>query len=246
MIEIQPVARVDVALEVPGSKSLTQRALIAAALAVGESHLIGPLESEDTTYSTHALQQMGVVVERGEEWRILGNGGLIKPSEEAVFLGNNGTATRFLTSVAALGTSHYIIDGDSRMRQRPIGPLLTALQGWGADIISQRATGCPPLLIKGRGLDGGTTILPEGKSSQYLSSLLLVAPYAKKPAQLKVLGEILSKPYIAMTLAVMADFGIVVDCAKDFSSFSVSLLTVPRISVRLPYRRGFTRDEGIK
>jgi 3-phosphoshikimate 1-carboxyvinyltransferase len=221
MIEIQPVARVDVALEVPGSKSLTQRALIAAALAVGESHLIGPLESEDTTYSTHALQQMGVVVERGEEWRILGNGGLIKPSEEAVFLGNNGTATRFLTSVAALGTSHYIIDGDSRMRQRPIGPLLTALQGWGADIISQRATGCPPLLIKGRGLDGGTTILPEGKSSQYLSSLLLVAPYAKKPAQLKVLGEILSKPYIAMTLAVMADFGIVVDCAKDFSSFTV-------------------------
>jgi len=221
MIEIQPVAKVDAAIEVPGSKSLTQRALIAAALANGESKLVGPLESEDTAYSAQALAQMGVFIEKDKDWRICGNGGLIKASIDPIFLGNNGTATRFLTSVAALGTTQYIIDGDSRMHQRPIGPLMTALQGWGVDIRSKPGTDCPPLFINGRGMTGGTTVLPEGKSSQYLSSLLLVAPYAKRPAILKVEGKIFSKPYIAMTLAVMADFGIFVECAGDFSTFSV-------------------------
>ena len=221
MIEIQPVAKVDAAIEVPGSKSLTQRALIVAALAKGESKLVGPLESEDTAYSAQALAQMGVLIEKGRNWQIYGNGGLVKPSIEPIFLGNNGTATRFLTSVAALGTTQYIIDGDSRMHQRPIGPLMSALQGWGVDIRSKMGTDCPPLHINGRGLIGGTTVLPEGKSSQYLSSLLLVAPYAKNPAFLRVEGQIFSKPYIAMTLAVMADFGIFVECARDFSTFSV-------------------------
>jgi 3-phosphoshikimate 1-carboxyvinyltransferase len=221
MIEIQPVAKVDAALEVPGSKSLTQRALIAAALAQGESKLVGPLASEDTAYSAQALAQMGVFIEKDKDWRICGNGGLIKPSIDPIYLGNNGTATRFLTSVAALGTTQYTIDGDSRMHQRPIGPLMTALQGWGVDIRSKMGTDCPPLYINGRGLIGGTTVLPEGKSSQYLSSLLLVAPYAQRPAVLKVEGKIFSKPYIAMTLAVMADFGIFVECARDFSTFSV-------------------------
>lgn len=221
MIEIQPVGNIDAAIEVPGSKSLTQRALIAAALARGESRLIGPLESDDTAYSSSALIQLGAVIEKDQGWRIQGNGGVIKPAGAPIYLGNNGTATRFLTSVAALGNSSYTIDGDSRMQQRPIGPLLAALQGWGVDIVSTRGTGCPPLVINGRGLAGGTTVLPEGKSSQYLSSLLLVAPYARQPAVLKVEGEILSKPYVAMTLSVMADFGIMVKCARDFSSFSV-------------------------
>jgi 3-phosphoshikimate 1-carboxyvinyltransferase len=221
MIEIQPVTKVDAAIEVPGSKSLTQRALIAAALAKGESRLVGPLESEDTAFSSQALTQLGATIKKNKDWLIYGNSGLIKPSEETIFLGNNGTATRFLTSVAALGNSRYTIDGDSRMHQRPIGPLISALQGWGVDIRSILGTDCPPLLINGKGVDGGTAVLPEGKSSQYLSSLLLIAPYARKPAVLKVEGKIFSKPYIAMTLAVMADFGIAVDCAPDFSSLSV-------------------------
>ncbi|MFH0780711.1 MAG: 3-phosphoshikimate 1-carboxyvinyltransferase [Pseudomonadota bacterium] len=221
MIEIKPVVKVDAEIEVPGSKSLTQRALIVAALAEGESKLIGPLASDDTAYSSQALEQMGVVIKKDIAWLVQGNGGLIKPSSTPIFLGNNGTATRFLTSVAALGMTQYTIDGDSRMHQRPIGPLLTALQGWGVDIKSIPGTDCPPLHINGSGLIGGTTILPEGKSSQYLSSLLLVAPYSKKPATLKVEGQIFSKPYIAMTLAVMADFGIFVEGESDFSSFSV-------------------------
>ena len=221
MIEIQPLDNIDVTLEVPGSKSLTQRALIAASLAEGTSQLIGPLESEDTKYSSAALEQMGVVIKRDKTWTIQGNAGVISPSEKAIFLGNNGTATRFLTSVAGLGNSTYTIDGDKRMYERPIDPLMSALKGWGVDIESVHGTGCPPLKIQGKGLAGGTTVLPEGKSSQYLSSLLLVAPYAKSPAILKVEGEVFSKPYVAMTLSVMADFGITVDCAADYSSFTI-------------------------
>lgn len=221
MIEIQPLENIDVTIQVPGSKSLTQRALIAASLAEGTSHIIGPLESEDTKYSSAALEQMGVTIEREKNWTITGNGGVISPSEKPIFLGNNGTATRFLTSVVGLGHSPYIIDGDKRMYERPIGPLMSALAGWGVDIESVHGTGCPPLKINAQGLAGGTTVLPEGKSSQYLSSLLLVAPYAKSPAILKVEGEVLSKPYVAMTLAVMADFGITVDCTEDYSSFTI-------------------------
>lgn len=221
MIEIQPVSDLDVSIEVPGSKSLTQRALIAAALAEGESRLLGPLASEDTEYSSKALMQMGVEIEKRTEWKVRGNGGFIKPTDEPIYLGNNGTATRFLTSVASLGHSGFTIDGDARMYERPIGPLMQALQGWGVDISSTRGTGCPPLDIVGKGLTGGETILPEGKSSQYLSSLLLVAPYAAKPAFLKVEGEVLSKPYVAMTLAVMADFGIMVENSPNFSEFAI-------------------------
>ncbi|TKB06642.1 3-phosphoshikimate 1-carboxyvinyltransferase [Desulforhopalus sp. IMCC35007] len=221
MIEIQPLDNIDITLEVPGSKSLTQRALIAASLAEGTSQLMGPLESEDTEYSSGALMQMGVIIEKDKDWQIKGNGGEIAPSIQPVFLGNNGTATRFLTSVVGLGHSSYTIDGDKRMYERPIAPLMSALKGWGVDITSIHGTGCPPLRVNANGLQGGTTILPEGKSSQYLSSLLLVAPYAKSPATLIVEGEVLSKPYVAMTLSVMADFGIVVECEADYSSFSI-------------------------
>lgn len=224
MIEIEPLESIDTTIEVPGSKSLTQRALIAAALAEGSSRLIGPLESEDTEYSSGALMQMGIGIEKSKDWIVHGGGGTIQPSLEPVFLGNNGTATRFLTSVVALGNSPYTIDGDPRMHQRPIDPLMTALQGWGVDIVSTKGTGCPPLVVNEKklaGIGGGSTVLPEGKSSQYLSSLLLVAPYAKKQALLKVEGEVLSKPYVAMTLAVMADFGIEVDCTEDYTSFTI-------------------------
>ena len=222
MIEIETIENIDCTVSVPGSKSLTQRALIAAALADGETILHGPLVSEDTEYSSHALMQMGVEIRKEKEsWLVAGNGGKIKTPEEDIFLGNNGTATRFLTSVAALGEGEFIIDGEERMHQRPIGPLMEALEGWGVDITSIHETGCPPLSIRANGLDGGRTVLPEGKSSQYLSSLLLVAPFARTPATLDVVGEVLSKPYVAMTLQVMADFGIAVEAVHDFSSFTI-------------------------
>jgi len=222
MIEIQPLATVNATLKVPGSKSITQRALIAAALAEGESRIRGPLASEDTRYTAAALRAMGINLnDTGDIWRIQGNGGRIQTPAAAIHLGNNGTATRFLTSVAALGNGKFRITGDRRMEERPIQPLMAALRGWGADIVSEKGTGCPPLTITAHGLAGGKTMLPEGKSSQYLSSLLLVAPYARKPAELEVAGEVLSKPYVTMTMAVMAAFGIEVTANRALNRFSI-------------------------
>ena len=162
------------------------------------------------------------MIEKGaQSWRVVGTGGRITEPGDDIYLGNNGTATRFLTSVASLGTGEFIIAGDERMRERPIGPLIHALRGWGVDIEAIDGTGCPPLSIVASGLGGGTTVLPEGKSSQYLSSLLLVAPYARHTAELEVAGDILSKPYVAMTLEVMSAFGVEVEAAADFSRFTI-------------------------
>lgn len=222
MKEIQPLASVNATLQVPGSKSITQRALIAAALADGESLIRDPLASEDTHYTATALRAMGIAINDSTDvWRIQGNGGRIQTPTASIHLGNNGTATRFLTSVAALGHGNFHITGDRRMEERPIQPLMTALRGWGVDIVSNKDTGCPPLTIMAHGLAGGKTLLPEGKSSQYLSSLLLVAPYAREAAKLEVVGEVLSKPYVTMTMAVMASFGIEVTANQALNRFSI-------------------------
>ncbi len=223
MITLSPVHSLDAVVTVPGSKSLTQRALIAAALAEGSSRLLGPLASEDTRYTMAALRAMGIDCDDRDPdcWQIEGSGGRIQEPAGDIFLGNNGTATRFLTSVAALGQGCFHITGSERMSERPILPLMEALRGWQVAIDSDAGTGCPPLTIEAKGLAGGRTVLPEGKSSQYLSSLLLVAPYAVKPAELEVRGEILSRPYVEMTLAVMADFGIRVEAAPSLHFFRI-------------------------
>ncbi|MFZ5774186.1 MAG: 3-phosphoshikimate 1-carboxyvinyltransferase [Thermodesulfobacteriota bacterium] len=222
MKEIKPLASTDTTLTVPGSKSLTQRALIAAALAEGETILHWPLASEDTEYTSKALRDMGVMVEHGkEQWRVQGCGGRIATPPGEIYLGNNGTATRFLTSVAALGHGDFVINGDKRMAERPIRPLMEALSGWGVAIRSIHSTGCPPVAIAANGIAGGKTLLPEGKSSQYLSSLLLVAPYAAQPSELAVAGEVLSKPYVTMTMAVMRDFGIEVTASPELNLFQI-------------------------
>ena len=224
MKRIVPVDKIDTTIEVPGSKSITQRALIAAALAEGKSTLIGPLTSEDTSYTIGALRALGIEIDDSDasEWVVHGSGGTISEPAKDIFLGNNGTATRFLTSVASLGHGTFRITGDPRMSERPIAPLMEALQGWGVNVRSDADNGCPPLTIEADGIGGGKTILPEGKSSQYLSSLLLVAPYAKEIAELEVLGEVLSRPYVEMTLAVMADFGIGGEAAPSLTYFRIS------------------------
>jgi len=222
MKEITPIAKIDCQITVPGSKSLTQRALIAAALAEGVSTLVGPLASEDTEYTSAALRAMGIAVEAsGRQWVIHGKGGRIAAPMEPIFLGNNGTATRFLTSVAALGSGNFTIAGGPRMAERPIQPLMEALRGWGVQIRSVANTGCPPLVIEAKGIQGGRTLLPEGKSSQYLSSLLLVAPYAAQAASLEVSGEVLSKPYVTMTMAVMEAFGVTVQANEALNHFVI-------------------------
>ena len=222
MKEITPVSKVNVTIEVPGSKSITQRALIAAALAEGDSILLGPLASDDTAFTAMALRAMGIEVEsQGNEWRVKGGGGRITTPAKEIYLGNNGTATRFLTSVASLGNGVFTITGEKRMEERPIAPLMSALAGWGVDIKSMKGTGCPPLEIRANGIDGGKTLLPEGKSSQYLSSLLLVAPYARQKAELEVVGTLPSKPYVTMTMAVMDSFGIKVKASDSLNRFEI-------------------------
>lgn len=223
MIRITPVDKIDATVEVPGSKSITQRALIAAALAEGDSTLIGPLASEDTSYTIGALRAMGIEIDDGDpsRWVVRGSTGNISTPAGDIFLGNNGTATRFLTSVASLGHGTFRITGDPRMSERPIEPLMQALRGWGVRISSDAGSGCPPLTIEADGIAGGRTVLPEGKSSQYLSSLLLVAPYARQTAELEVRGEVLSRPYVEMTLAVMAEFGIGGEAAPSLTFFRI-------------------------
>jgi 3-phosphoshikimate 1-carboxyvinyltransferase len=222
MKEITPLATVDAIIEVPGSKSITQRAMICAALADGESTLFGPLASEDTKYTASALRAMGIdIVEERDRWIVSGRGGKIVEPVKDIYLGNNGTATRFLTSVAALGHGRFLITGDKRMEERPIQPLMEALAGWGVDIKSINNTGCPPLEINAAGLRGGRTLLPEGKSSQYLSSLLLVSPYATQLAQLEVAGEVISRPYVEMTMDVMAAFGVEVEANNTCTRFEI-------------------------
>jgi len=223
MIQIIPVDTIDASIEVPGSKSITQRALIAAALARGRSTLIGPLTSEDTSYTIGALRSMGIDIDDSDpsRWVVHGSDGKISEPETDIFLGNNGTATRFLTSVAALGHGTFRITGDPRMSERPIAPLMQALQGWGVKIRSDADNGCPPLTIEADGIGGGRTTLPEGKSSQYLSSLLLVAPYARQEAELEVQGEVLSRPYVEMTMEVMAAFGIGGEAEPSLAYFRI-------------------------
>jgi len=222
MKEVSTRNHIDATINVPGSKSLTQRALLTAALADGRSVLEGPLDSEDTQYTSAALRAMGIeVLKEIDRWIVDGRGGRIETPAQDIFLGNNGTATRFLTSVACLGNGVFRITGDKRMEERPIEPLMEALRGWGASVKSIRGTGCPPLEIVASGLAGGRTLLPEGKSSQYLSSLLLVAPYARQTAELEVAGEVLSKPYVAMTLEVMNAFGVKAEAGASYNYFSV-------------------------
>ncbi len=220
MKEIKTATDINSVIQVPGSKSITQRALIAAALADGSSTLLGPLASEDTDYTSRALQAMGIkIITEKNQWQIKGTGARLQTPDREIFLGNNGTATRFLTSVAALGQGDFTITGGERMQERPIGPLIGALKGWGVDIRSSRNTDCPPVQIRAGGIEGGTTVLAEGKSSQYISSLLLVSPYARNRAVLEVRGRVPSKPYIKMTMAVMRSFGIEITANRGLNHF---------------------------
>ncbi|MBA2521496.1 MAG: 3-phosphoshikimate 1-carboxyvinyltransferase, partial [Chloroflexia bacterium] len=182
-----------------------------AALADGESELTGALHSDDTRYMAAALNQLGVTVERddaNERFLVRGGGGTFSAPRADLFIGNSGTTARFLTAALPLGQGSYRLDGVPRMRQRPIEPLLRALRDLGADAVSERATGCPPVLVRAAGLPGGRTSMAGDESSQYFTALLLAAPYAAAGITIDVTGDLVSKPYLPMTAAVMAAFGV--------------------------------------
>jgi 3-phosphoshikimate 1-carboxyvinyltransferase len=198
-------------VRVPGSKSLTNRALVVAALARGRSTLEGALDSDDTRVMLESLARLGIEGTHdldAETISITGTGGTIPAAQAELSLANSGTSLRFLTAMVALGSGVYRLDGSPRMRQRPVADLLTALNGLGADARSDLGTGCPPVTVHARGLDGGFATVKGSTSSQFLSGLLMALPCARAATTIEVDGRLVSQPYVAMTLAVMESFGV--------------------------------------
>ena len=221
-LPLVPTGPVELEIRVPGSKSLTNRALAVAALADGASTLTGALVAEDRAVMADGLRALGIAVEgEGEEVAVHGAGGRIPVREAELDLRLSGTAIRFLAAICSLGHGSYRLDGNARMRERPIGDLLGALRALGADAVDETGSGCPPVRIEASGLHGGTVRVAGGRSSQYLSALLMAAPCADGPVRLEVEGELLSKPFADMTLAVMEAFGVTV--ARDgYAAFEVT------------------------
>ena len=205
---IQPLAYVDATLTLPGSKSYTHRALLAAALAKGESVLTNALAAEDTELTARALAQLGAGIEWPETTiSVIGTGGRWRQVTEPIYLGNSGTSMRFLTALVALGTGDYLLTGTERLCQRPLGELLTALGQIGVTAVSEKSDGCPPVRVTG-GLTGGRTQLSGTISSQYLSALLFIGPLAPQGLTIEITGDLVSKPYVDLTLEVLGEFGI--------------------------------------
>lgn len=202
----------------PGSKSITNRALLLAALAKGTSRLTGALKSKDTTLMAAALRQMGVTVEEPDAttFVVTGTGRLTAPGTP-LMLGNAGTAVRFLTAAVALVEGTVVVDGDEHMRKRPIGPLVTALRSLG--VAAEAPTGCPPVTVQGRGHFGsGRVEIDGGLSSQYVSALLMAAPFGEGPIEVALTGKDLdARGYVDLTLAAMRAFGAKVAQADEMT-----------------------------
>jgi 3-phosphoshikimate 1-carboxyvinyltransferase len=221
VIEIKPLHHCNAVIAIPGSKSYTHRALILSSLAGGGSHLIHALRCEDTERTAQALLKFGVeIFWEGDDVRVLGTGGKYQASEDRIDVGNSGTSMRFLTALAALRKGTTLLDGNERMRKRPIGELLKGLRELGVPAYSQKANDCPPVVVESEGLKGGTARIRGEESSQFLSGLLMVAPYAQNDVNIKVTGSLASRPYIDITLDVMSAFGVKIP-SQGYSSFSV-------------------------
>ena len=192
---------------VPGSKSITNRALVLAALAAGESTLTGVLQSDDTLHMRRALEALGIEVTELDETTLRVRGGVqrLRPASEALFVGNSGTTVRFLTALAALVPGTVQLDGDAHMQRRPIADLVEGLEQLGVSI--ECPTGCPPLVVRGAGLPGGSVTMRGDRSSQYFSAMLMAAAAAAGPIELLIEGELVSRPYVDITLVMMRSFG---------------------------------------
>jgi 3-phosphoshikimate 1-carboxyvinyltransferase len=214
MTYIDPPSRLDSIVRMPGSKSITHRAIIAASLANGKSVLNDFLKCEDTLYTIHALQQIGVTITMDESSLIVEGRGRMPGTgaiTQTIYLGNSGTSFRLLLSVVALCRGDFLMTGTQRMQQRPIGHLVAALNRLGVDVSCVKRDGCPPVRIRASGIRGGRVSLRGDQSSQFLSSLLLSGPYADADIDVEVTGELVSSPYVDMTIHVMDQFGIRVD-----------------------------------
>ena len=213
-------------IRVPGSKSLTNRVLLIAALANGTTKLTNALFSDDSCFFVKALQTLGfnvILDSKKTNMTITGLGGSIPIKQANLYIGNAGTAARFLSAFLTLGNGTYTLDGDSRMRERPIGDLVNALIQLGAnvDVINRHQSSiCPPIKINASGLSGGKTGISGNISSQFLSAILMIAPYASTPIEIEITTDLNSKPYVDMTLSVMSEFGVEIE-HDGYNSFLI-------------------------
>jgi len=223
-LTLKPVKRIDGEVNLPGSKSLSNRALLIAALAEGTTTITNLLESDDTRHMLNALKALGVdytLSEDGTECIVTGNGGPFITTEPLeLFLGNAGTAMRPLAAALTLGEGEYVLTGEPRMKERPIGHLVDALRQAGANITYLENENYPPLKIIADGLAGGEVSIDGTVSSQFLTALLMAAPMAQNDMTITIKGELVSKPYIDITLDIMRIFGVEVE-NEDYARFQV-------------------------
>lgn len=225
-LTLAPVAKVNGSVTIPGSKSLSNRILLAAALANGETLVRNVLRSDDSARMLDALRKLGAKIEERSETEFLVRGlgqpfslptGTAAPCD--LFLGNAGTAMRPLTAVLCTGRGSFLLHGDERMHERPISHLVDALRRLGASITYRGTEGYPPLLIEAAGMEGGKTVVDGSISSQFLTALLMALPLAKQDSSVQVQGELVSRPYIDLTIAVLKQFGLLISepQAQEFS-----------------------------
>lgn len=233
---ITPRGPLDVEVQAPPSKSLTIRALAAAALARGRSALRRPLFSDDTHLMARALGDLGIdVARRGTSVLVEGCGGLLPAGSATLDMGDAGTPLRLMTGICCLGRGRYALDGSARMRRRPIQHLIDALRTLGVRIRASNDDGCPPIEIEADGFPGGRVELRGDVSSQYLSSLLMTAPHGARDLEIEVTGTLVSRPYVDLTIDVMEAFGARVE-RDAYRSF--------RVSAAFPYQACVFPVEG--
>ncbi|ADN76143.1 3-phosphoshikimate 1-carboxyvinyltransferase [Ferrimonas balearica DSM 9799] len=225
-LPLPPIAHVEGDVYLPGSKSISNRALLLAALSEGETTLTNLLDSDDIRHMLNALALLGVSYQwQAEKGEIVvqGRGGPIANSDQALelFLGNAGTAMRPLCAALVVGQGDYVLTGEPRMKERPIGHLVDALRPLGAKVEYLEAEGYPPLRIHASQLAGGRVSIDGSISSQFLTALLMTAPLCQDTLTIDVEGELVSKPYIDITLALMAKFGVEVE-NRDYRQFVIA------------------------
>eukprot|EP00532_Pseudo-nitzschia_australis_P016256 CAMPEP_0168245932 /NCGR_PEP_ID=MMETSP0141_2-20121125/65_1 /TAXON_ID=44445 /ORGANISM="Pseudo-nitzschia australis, Strain 10249 10 AB" /LENGTH=487 /DNA_ID=CAMNT_0008181559 /DNA_START=282 /DNA_END=1743 /DNA_ORIENTATION=+ len=217
-LTVTPIKSLDGTVTLPGSKSLSNRCLLLAALSEGNTRVDNLLESDDIRYMLEALDTLQVPVEKhsSESVTVTGQAGPInspKSADETVdlFLGNAGTAMRPLAAALCMGRGKFVLDGVPRMRERPIADLIDGLRQLGADVTCVDETGCPPVTINAEGLKGGEASISGKMSSQFLSSLLMASPAVDGDVVIKIKDELISAPYVALTIGLMKKFGVAVE-----------------------------------
>ena len=231
-VTLQPVSRpFSATFTPPGSKSLTNRALVLAALADGTSELTNCLFADDTLVMIDSLQRLGFTLDvdrAANTIRVHGQGGKIPASEAELFCGNSGTSIRFLAALCALGRGRYGLDGIPRMRQRPIGQLVEMLHNLAVRINYREQEGFPPIEVVADRLAGGTARFGNAQSSQFLSAVIQVCPYARIEVRIDLEGAQTSWPYIAMTMQLMDHFGVTPELMRDKLTGDPQRIVIPQ------------------